>query len=192
MDSFDSLKKYLGTFASIPPTQWISFAAMLRMRKLEKGEFYFREGETFPEIGFVVKGLLFNFHTNAEGAEIVSAFRKEGDLVACYSDLLQNKPASYSSKTLEPTLLVTIPYEKLRNLYSQHPCWDRIGRLSAEALFVQKEHREHMFMTLDAAGRYEAFLKENRALSERVPQYLIASFIGVSPVSLSRIRADKA
>lgn len=191
MDSLQSLRNYLNSLASVPPLQWVKLATMLRLRKLKKGELYFREHESFQEVGFVAKGLLYNFHIAAGGDEIVSDFRKEGDLVACYSDLLRGTPASYSSKALEPTILVTTKYENLQKLYNSHPCWDRIGRISAEQLFVQKEQREHNFMTLDATGRYEAFMKGNRTLSERVPQYLIASFLGVSPVSLSRIRGER-
>jgi hypothetical protein len=63
-----------------------------------------------------------------------------------------------------------------------------MGRLSAEKLYIEKEQREWQFLLGDAKSRYENFVQENRGLIDRIPQYLIASYIGISPVSLSRIR----
>lgn len=188
METFDIIKKYLSSVIDIPPLEWIHFISLLRIKKLEKDTFYFRQGENVSEISFVIKGLLYNFYSDAEGNDVVKYFIREGGPVTAYSSLLQNIPAFFSCQTLEPTTLVTLKYEDLQKLYKRHPCWERMGRLQAERLFIEKEKREQRFLAHDATDRYNFFIKENPTLLNRIPQYLIASYLGVSPVSLSRIR----
>ncbi len=188
MEQIESLKQYLTSFLNIPATQWLHLITCLGFRSLGKGEFYFKQGEVHDEIGFVVKGLLYNFYTDQNGDEFVKSFVDQGNPVSCYSDLIQKTPSSFSSQTLEPTKLVTLRYTDLLKLYDKHSCWERMGRVSAEKLFIEKEHRERLFLTSDAKARYETFAQENPNLMNRIPQYLLASHIGISPVSLSRIR----
>ena len=190
MEHFENLKKYLEGFLTLPPLEWLRLAKSLRIRSLEKGEFYIRQGEPVHELGFVIKGLLYNFYTNDKGQEFVKYFIPENNLVACYSSLLQDVPAVFSCQAWEPTTLVTLQYSELQKFYKAHSAWERIGRLSAEKLFIEMEKREQEFMMADAKTRYENLIKAKPGLPQRVPQYLIASYIGISPVSLSRIRAQ--
>jgi CRP-like cAMP-binding protein len=188
METFDVLKDYLSKFLSIPPLEWLQFIRYLGIRRLGKDEVYYHQGEMFDEIGFVVSGLLYNYYTDTEGSEFVKVFLSERMPVTCYSDLIRKTPASFSCRTLEPTILITLKFENLQKLYQRHICWERMGRISAEQLFADKEVREKEFLILDAKQRYENFSLQYPHLIQRVPQYLIASYIGVSPVSLSRIK----
>lgn len=168
--------------------EWLRIAKLLRYKTLKKGDFYFHQGEPVSEISFVTKGLLYNFYTNSEGEDFVKYFIPEGNLVACYSSLLQGIPAAFSCQALEQTKMISLPFEKLQALYQSSAFWERMGRLSAEKLYIEMEKREQCFLMADAKGRYENFVQEKPELVQRVPQYLIASYIGISPVSLSRIR----
>lgn len=161
----------------------------LRIKKLKKGEFYYKQGEHFDEVGFVLKGLLYNYYTNQDGEIFVKTFISEGQPVTCYSNLMTATPASFSAQTLEPTVLITLKYMDLQSLYSRHVCWERMGRISAEKLFIEKEKREFEFLSMDAKARYMSFVQRMPNLLNRIPQYLIASYIGVSAVSLSRLRS---
>lgn len=190
MEAFDALKTYLAGAFSLPPLEWLRLAKSLRFKSLAKGEFFVKQGDPVSEIGFVVKGLLYNYYTNDSGEDFVKFFIPEKNMVACYSSLLQGIPAGFSSQALEPTTLITFPYKELRNLYQSHAAWERIGRLSVEKLYIDMEKREQYFMMADAKTRYEAFLRDKPDLVQRVPQYIIASYIGISPVSLSRIRKN--
>jgi CRP-like cAMP-binding protein len=188
MEAFETLKDYLGTLVEIPPLQWLQLLKHLKIRKLKKGDCYIQQGEIFDEIGFVIQGLMYNSYMDPDGKEYVKAFLSEGKPVTCYSDMLRGVASSFSSTALEPTLLVTLKFSDLQKLYRTHSCWERMGRLSAEKLYIEKEQREWQFLLGDAKSRYENFVQENRGLIDRIPQYLIASYIGISPVSLSRIR----
>jgi CRP-like cAMP-binding protein len=190
MEPFEVFKNYLSTFLSVPPLEWLAMVKVLKLRQLEKDSFYYKQGEPFDEVGFVVKGALYNFYTTDSGDINVKTFRCEGQPVTCYTDLLLGIPASFSCKTLEKTTLIAIKYQDLVRLYDRHKCWERMGRLSAEKLFIEKEKRELEFLSMDAKQRYESFARQNPTLLNRAPQYLIASYIGISPASLSRIRGE--
>lgn len=191
MDYFEVLKKYLSGFLSIPPLEWIYFARLLSVRKLEKDSYFFRQGESTGEIGFVLQGMLYNFYTDSNGKVAVKYFIREGEAVAPYSSLLLGEPAAFSCQAIESCLIVTLQYQDLQKLYARHICWEKMGRVSAEKLYIEKEKRELQFLTLEAAARYDQFMKANSQISGRIPQYLIASYLGISPVSLSRIRKKR-
>lgn len=190
MLNLESLKDSLLSFVSVPATEWIHLVSLLKIKSYAKDENFFVQGEKFDEIGFVVKGLLYNYYTLTSGELIVKNFINERQLVTCYSDLLLDRAASFSCRTIEDTKLVVLKHRDLLGLYDRNKCWERMGRMSAEKQFIAKEHRESDFLFLDAKGRYEKFVKENATLINRVPQYLIASYIGISPASLSRIRSE--
>ncbi len=189
MKHYDKLKQALSAFGALPISEWLRILPMLQWRSLKKGEYFFRQDEEVHEIGFVIKGLLYNYYLDPNGKDFVKYFISENNFVACYSSLIQKRPAKYSCRTIEPTTLVTMPYKCLRDLYESHPVWDRIGRLNAEKLYIEKESREQYFLMADAHTRYNGFIKERPDLLQRVPQYLIASYIGISPISLSRLRS---
>ncbi len=186
-----SLKKYLSTFIEIPFQEWAYFSSVLRMRKIAKDEFYFRQGDAVDEIGFVIEGLFYNFYANKKAEDSVKYFIPEGNAIACLSSLILNLPASFSGQALEDSTLLTIKFSDLQKVFLRHSCWERMGRLSAEKLYIEKEIREERFLRTDARKRYEYFVKEHPNLVNRVPQYLIASYLGMTPVSLSRIRKTR-
>ena len=132
---------------------------------------------------------MYNFYTNAKGEEFVKNFVTEGNPVASYMSVIRGNPAAYSCMAIEDTLLVTLKYSDLKKLYETYSCWERMGRVNAEQCYFETEQREQQLLTMDATERYELFMKQNARLASRVPQYLIASYIGVSPVTLSRIRS---
>lgn len=191
MPQLEVLRKFLSGFVSIPPLEWLQLVKLLGLRRLENDSFYFRQGEAVDELAFVVKGLLYNFYTNSQGEDYVKYFVKEGEVVSCYSSVLQGIPANFSSLTLEPTTLVTLKYKDLKSLFQRHSCWQEMARVYTEKLYIEKEEREQHFLMANARTRYQDFVKAKPQLLQRVPQYLIASYIGISPVSLSRIRSQK-
>jgi CRP-like cAMP-binding protein len=190
MGQFEVFKNYLSMFLSVPPLEWAAMMKVLSFRQLERETFYYQQGETFDEIGFVIKGLLYNFYTTSSGDIYVKNFIPERQPVTCYTNLLLGTPASFSCKTLEKTTLITIKYKDLIYLYERHKCWEKMGRISAEKIFIEKEKRELEFLSMDAKQRYENFYRNNPTIVDRTPQYLIASYIGISPASLSRIRGE--
>jgi len=186
-DAVSSIQEYFRSMTYIPPTELLHFISHLSLKKVEKDDFLYRQNEHFGEIGFVVKGLLYNFYTKVDGSINVNYFIHEGMPVTCYANLLTQTPASFSCKAIENSYILVIQYKDFKNLYHRHSCWEKLGRLSAEGLYIEKENRETEFF-LGGEERYSFFVKKYSKLVNRVPQYLIASYIGITPESLSRIR----
>lgn len=183
-----SVKEYINRVVQVPESEWDFFASRLRHFNLGKGEFFFEQGEFPTEIGFVLSGLLYNYYTSANGVKHVKKFSAASAPVASYSSMIAGQPTFYSCEALEETQMVTIKFSVLQELYKRHACWANLGRIIAEKLYLEKEFREREFLTHDAKTRYETFKKQRPELLERVPQYLIASYLGITPVSLSRLK----
>lgn len=185
------IKKYFKSLANVPDEELNHLDQILKIHHLKKGDYYCRQAEFFTNIGFVVKGLMYSFYESAAGDIGVKRFLTVGDPVAAYPEVVFNLPASYSSKALEDSCIVHMDYKDFVKLSERHPCWDRIVRKSLEVEVLQREKREYSLFMLSAAERYEHFLKSNSALAQKVPQYLIASALGMTPEALSRIRSKK-
>jgi CRP-like cAMP-binding protein len=96
-------------------------------------------------------------------------------------------PARTHIEALEDCDLLVGRYEDLRALYRRHPGWQAAGRLIAEQHFIAKERREYEFLQQSASERYLAFRNERPDLAGRLAQYQVASYLGITPVALSRI-----
>ncbi|QTH42550.1 Crp/Fnr family transcriptional regulator [Cohnella sp. LGH] len=122
------------------------------------------------------------------GDEYNKSFCSAHDFIASYGSLLAGVPSRISIQALADSLLLTIRYSDFRSLYDRQLCWERLGRLLIERLYVKKELREREFLALSAEARYLKFLERYGHLETAIPQYHIASYLGITPVALSRIR----
>jgi CRP-like cAMP-binding protein len=102
--------------------------------------------------------------------------------------LTLQEPCSFFIQALERTDTIVLPNRLLNELYDRHVCWERFGRKMAEHLVIIKEAREKELLLDSLEVRYQRFLKEFPSLVDRIPQYHIASYLGVTDVALSRLR----
>lgn len=174
--------------AAVPPDEWARLEPHLRSRRFKAGERFVEPGQPSVEAGFVVSGLFRFFYTDSEGREATKAFRGPGELVAAYAELLDKRPSRTTVEALEDSELLVVRHERVTALYRSHPCWQELGRVIAEDHYRQRERREQELLQLSAEQRWRAFLKERPDLAARLPQKLIASYLGITPVALSRIR----
>ena len=100
-------------------------------------------------------------------------------------------PSYLSVEALCDSELFTLPWSELNSLYARHTCFQTIGRRLAEVTLLEREARAHELLTLTASERYARFLQTHQALLPELRDYDIASYLGITPVSLSRLRARK-
>jgi CRP-like cAMP-binding protein len=141
---------------------------------------------------FVATGLLRLYYTDREGREWNKAFIGDGGFAGSIAAGLLGVPAPYSIEALNASVVLSASWDALESLYDAHPALERLGRRIAEQIVVEKELRERAFLELDATERYEAFLQDKPDLAAQLPLYHVASYIGVTEVSLSRIRGRLA
>lgn len=185
------LYDYLNRIVPIPAEEWPRLRESIGITTLRASDYFVKASDKADHIGFVLAGLLKKFYRTEDGKEFIKDFSVEKCLVTAYSSLLQNTPSRLNIQAIEPTVLLVIPYAKFISLYRLHPCWQELGRKIAENLFIEREQREWELLLFPAKDRYRIFEERYPNLLARVPQYEIASYLGISPISLSRLIGKK-
>jgi CRP-like cAMP-binding protein len=164
---------------------------LFKAHHLDTGDHFLQAGEVCGYVGFVVQGLL-RYYILDDGTEHTYDFSAERSFVCNYESFLPQLPSTRFIQALEPTQLWRISYHDLQQLYAQLEHGQQFGRLIAEQLFVDTLQKLTSFYRETAEQRYEQFLHLFPGLTERIPQYVVASYVGIKPQSLSRIRAQRA
>lgn len=188
MDPFADLKNFFAKLSDIPAAEWTRALPLFSIQKIEKGEYFFRQGAKAEKLGLLKTGLTYLYYEDDRGREKVRSFICRGQVVAAHTALIENRAASFSAKALENSTLYTISHRDLLMLYDRHPSWDRAGRRYLDYQLLLREKKEESLFLMTPAERYRAFIENHQEIINRVPQYLIASYIGITPVALSRIR----
>ena len=155
---------------------------------LDKGSFLVRAGDRDRHLYFIHYGLLRLFYTSAQGRERNKAFYGPGQATGAVSAAIADSTAPFSVQALEPCLLVQAD---LGQLYREAPRHPELSRLLLQLLadaFIRNEQREAMLLTCSAEQRYQWVLDNEPELIRCLPQFHLASYIGVDAVSLSRLK----
>lgn len=178
-----SIKKLV----TLTPEETHIVTSLFKEKTYNKGDYFLEEGEICKHVGFVVKGLM-RYYINHEGEEKTYAFSQEDNYVCNYESFLSQSPSSKNIQALEDTDVLVISYPDLQTFYANVREGERFGRLVIEAVFLQLLQDLSSFYTETPELRYERFIKNHADLQQRISQYHIASYVGVKPQSLSRIR----
>ena len=166
-------------------------AERLLPRSVEQGEPYVDAGDVCRQVAFVASGLL-RVQADREGDSRTVYFAPEGTFISEYESFLNDTPARLRIEAVEPTRVLQLSRDTVRDAYARWPWGDRLGRVIAERLFVEANARLVSFYLDSAEDRYLALEAARPGLLQRVPQHMIAEYVGVRPQSLSRIRARLA
>ncbi|NML21150.1 Crp/Fnr family transcriptional regulator [Pseudoflavitalea sp. G-6-1-2] len=164
------------------------FISHLEQVNLPKGHQLFREGRTGSQLYFIEKGMARAFSVR-DNKEITYWFGAEGDVAISYFSYVANKPGYETVELLEDSVLYSISQENLQELYSTNIEISNWGRKLAEYELIRTEQAFVVQQSLPAATRYQQLLDQNPHLIRRVQLGYIASYLGVTQVTLSRIRA---
>lgn len=192
MDDKEALLSVLRRLTDIPDAEWDYLQQHLQEESLGKGEVLLHSGELCEKIYFCVSGLLRMYYITPEGADYNKSFITEHKFFTSYSSMILNVPSHFSIQSLETSVVVSFSHSTLEHLFNRHSCWETIGRKLVEQLYIKKELKERHLLLYSAEERYQLFLEEYPDLNRRVPQYHVASYLGISPVSLSRIRKSQS
>jgi CRP-like cAMP-binding protein len=184
----DKLKETFEQMVSIPESEWEYIVPYFSEQTFQKSDFIVRAGELSNNFYFIIKGLVRYFYLTMSGKEFNKHFAMENRLAGSFQSLVLNKPCGFFIQALERTETLVLPNRLLTESFDRHVCWERIGRINAERLAIMKELREKEFLLDSLEIRYRRFLEEYPGLLNRVPQYHIASYLGVTDVALSRIK----
>lgn len=187
------LEKALSKYSEVPEAEAKKFLDLARLMYIKQDHYFIHEGDKCPWLGFVVKGVFRAFHIDASGAEYTKHFFIENDFMTANSRWLLEKNSAqtesdYYFQALESAVVLCIEHQESgRKL--EHSCWQEVFTKEIERVHKIEERRIRQLMLDDAQSRYLAFHKDFPGLEERIKQHHVASYIGISPVSLSRIKA---
>jgi len=182
------LRQHLTQFVPLSDEDWSLLEPHLRLVPLARHAVFTEQGRLATEVGFVLDGMFRQYYTK-DGEERTSYFFFEDQLIGGYFSSLTGRPSLVTIEALSAGHCLTFPYGVLVDLFDQCRAWQQFGRRFAEYLAVGLEERMVSLLLLSPAERYQALLASgDPRILARVPQHYIANFLGVTPVSLSRIR----
>tara|TARA_R110002072_G_scaffold64203_2_gene159289 strand:+ start:135362 stop:135973 length:612 start_codon:yes stop_codon:yes gene_type:complete len=187
MIQYEILYHNIKNYCEIPAQQWQDFVNVLSPKKVEKGEYVLKSSEYAKEAAFILRGALRMFYVDESGDESNHAFRFENQIMAGYPSLLTNTPSRYFIQAMEDSDLLVVNYEEFKKFYDKHPCWEKLGRVIAEVNYIEKTEREYQLLMRDASERYLNLLKMEPEVAKRVPQYQLASYLGITASALNRV-----
>ncbi|WP_197491640.1 MULTISPECIES: Crp/Fnr family transcriptional regulator [Emticicia] len=188
MANLKELEKYFNQLSPLKAETWANLKPLFSKKKLLKGEYFIEQGQLATKIGFLESGVIRAFYRNDEGVEYNKHFFIPNALVGGYASMITGRPNVIIQQALIDCDLLVADFSQLSALYNSHPDLERVARRLAEFFFVDKENREIEIILLEADKRYELFQKRYPSLEQLIPQYHIASYLGITPTQLSRIR----
>lgn len=191
-DKFDMLRNAFSQFAIYSEAEWAETKACLKERTFKKGAFLCRHGQVEQYLSLIVEGACRGFYSNKEGEEISVAFMFSNDFVSAYYSFLTKRPSLMAIQAVSATTVISISYTDLNMLCDKYKTAERIGRLNAERIYRRKEEREIALLTMSAKERYLDLINRSPQLLQQVSLKHIASYLGIKPESLSRIRKQLA
>lgn len=185
----DQFRQTISRFVQFPDADWEAMASLFKVRHLAKREHFCREGEICREVAFIVKGSFRQYYV-VDGEERSTFFTFENGFVSDYDSFLTGQPSQMNLEALENAELIIVTKETMERLYRLYPKFETFGRLIAEDVYLCAMDRLRAFLLHSPEDRYRRFLQQHDAavILERIPQHYIASYLGITPVSLSRIR----
>ncbi|MGB5867649.1 MAG: Crp/Fnr family transcriptional regulator [Arcobacteraceae bacterium] len=181
----------LNTISPISKENWEKAKPYFKTRTLQKGEHLFYIEDDVKDFYFLIDGLARYYYLTEDGKEFNKSFaEKQGHLLSSISSVSHGTGSPFSVEVLSCFTTLYIPYKKLLELGENHKQWNDLLLRIYENLVVKKEKREADFLLLSARERYEKFLSDYSMIEDAVPNYHIASYLGITDVALSRIRKE--
>jgi CRP-like cAMP-binding protein len=191
MEVLDELKNTLCELVGMPDKDLSVLDDLCLIKQYKKKEFLLRSGHIPVYSGYIAEGAFREYYTDKNGREFNKAFCFKGDFTGSYYDLHLQKPSLVTIEALADSTVVLINHQKYQELVESDTFWLGVSYTLAHNLLMKKFEKEFQLLTLTAAERYALLQKRYPELEQLVPSYHIASYLGITPISLSRIRAPK-
>ena len=155
---------------------------------MQKGDFFAQEGKVCKQLGFILSGRLRNYYFDENAVEKTCFFATSDTFITAYTSFITSAPSFENIETIEESHLKVISKPDLETLSSTIPKIHIFRRIMSENMYIIMEKRIHSLQSASALERYEQMIKENPDILLNVPLQYTASFLGITPQHLSRLR----
>lgn len=183
----EAIRLYFESEYGISQSDWEIFSSKLVQRDFPKKTILIHQGEVENHLSFIEKGIV-RLYVPIEDGELTFGFVFHGNFVSAYDSFLTQSPSEYVMETITDSVLWQLGHHDLQDVYGSSKIGNLIGRKASESLFLKKSKRELSLLRDSAEQRYLNLFKERPELIRQIPLKYIASYIGVTPQALSRIR----
>ncbi len=191
MKSFIKLQKAVKELANIPDELIEKLYSICDEQIIKKGEFFIRAGDVPKHMGFNLEGLLRLYYVDENGNDFTKAFSETGRFLISYSAIVQKRPSYFNIEALQDSRILKFDYWLFDQMIQSDIRWYPFAFKLLESVYLMKELREKSFLLDDAAKRYRAFKERYADVEDQIKLYHVASFLGITPEALSRIRKMK-
>lgn len=182
------LRKAFSRLVSLSDAAWSAAWPLFASRHFTAGEHVVKAGTVVTEMFFLTSGLARYYYLDAQGREFNKSFSTQGQALSSVYSLVTGKPSPFFVQAMLPSEALGIRYADFSALTIQYGEWSAVRARLLEELVIKKERREADFLLLSAGERYAKFLQEHAHVAELIPNYHVASYLGITEVALSRIR----
>ncbi len=183
----DKLLKHFTQFQQLSEEEISAIDETMIVQHFKKGTILLREGQYSSDVYFVIEGIVRQYYV-MDGTEKTSDFFTEGQWVVSTNNIAQNVPSNHFLECSSDCKLTVGKSEKGEGLYKKYPALETVSRKLMNQVFVEQQRKIETYILDSPTERYLKLLKSNSELFQKIPQYQIASYVGVTPESLSRIR----
>lgn len=177
----------ISRFLKLTDAEASAFAECIPIKSFKKGDVLLREGQISKDSYFVIKGCVRKYYI-IEGEERTTEFYVEDESIASLQSYKNKTPANHYFECVEDCRLAVLNYDKEQELFIRVPKYEALCRISMESDFGEQQEALAKFITSSPEERYKNLIETRPDLLQRVPQYHLASYLGIKPESLSRIR----
>lgn len=192
MDEFEPIVKNISRFIDLTDEEKEIFISHLRIVKVKKKQFIVQPDFVCQHRSYVLKGALQTYLVCPNGQEYTIALSVEDWWTSDFASYITQEPATLFVEAVEDTTLIQLSYKDEQELYEQVPKFERFFRLQVERSGIAIQKRMLSSISKTAEERYDEFVKRYSHFLQRFPQYVIASYLGMTTQFLSKIRNQKA
>lgn len=182
------LNSFLAQFNLFTEAEIEHTISLFSSRKINKSDYFIREGQKCAEVAFIEKGIFRSFYSSQTGDEITYCFRFPGDLIAAYSSFITGNGSLENMQALSDAELLVVRRKDIDLLVEENPNWVKFLKVIAEQNYLELEGRVFQLQRDSAQERYENLIKEQPEYIRKISVQHLASYLGITPRHLTRIR----